>query len=104
MFYLDRATCDEFFEVYKDVLPEFNAISENTSKGPVLVLEIQGDNAVQQVRAICGPHDPKIAQTLHPDSLRAHFGIDRVKNAVHCTDLEEDGSLECNYFFSILQN
>jgi len=51
MFYLDRATCDEFFEVYKvnfslvikfkDVLPEFNAISENISKGPVIILEVR---------------------------------------------------------------
>lgn len=43
MFYLDRATCDEFFEVYKDVLPEFNAISENVSKGPVVILELRDE-------------------------------------------------------------
>lgn len=104
MFYLDRATCDEFFEVYKDVLPEFNAISENVSKGPVVIMEIRGENAVQNLRHMCGPHDPKIAQCLAPDSLRAQFGVDRVKNAVHCTDLDEDGVLECNYFFSILQH
>lgn len=46
MFFLDRATCDEFFEVYKDVLPEFNAISENVSKGPVLILEVTNESAV----------------------------------------------------------
>jgi len=46
MFYLDRATSDEFFEVYKDVLPEFNAISENVSKGPVVILEIRDEDPV----------------------------------------------------------
>jgi hypothetical protein len=34
---------------------------------------------------------------------RAKFGQDRVRNAVHCTDLPEDGVLECKYFFDILQ-
>lgn len=34
---------------------------------------------------------------------RAKFGLDRVRNAVHCTDLQEDGVIECEYFFNILQ-
>jgi nucleoside-diphosphate kinase len=40
---------------------------------------------------------------LKPETLRAKFGESRVKNAVHCTDLPEDGSLECQYFFDIMQ-
>jgi len=36
-------------------------------------------------------------------SNRARFGSDRVKNAVHCTDLPEDGVLEVKYFFESLQ-
>jgi hypothetical protein len=38
-----------------------------------------------------------------PHTLRARFGASRVRNAVHCTDLEEDGSLESSYFFNVLQ-
>ena len=34
---------------------------------------------------------------------RAKFGHDRVRNAVHCTDMPEDGILEVKYFFEILQ-
>jgi nucleoside-diphosphate kinase len=45
----------------------------------------------------------EIARALRPKSLRALFGSDKIKNAVHCTDLPEDGTLECEYFFSILQ-
>jgi nucleoside-diphosphate kinase len=45
-------------------------------------------------REFCGPHDPAIAKALRPSSIRSIFGEDRVKNAVHCTDLEEDGVLE----------
>lgn len=47
--------------------------------------------------------DPEIAKNLRPNTIRARFGIDRVKNAIHCTDLDEDGALECEYFFSIMQ-
>lgn len=35
--------------------------------------------------------------------FRARFGVDKVKNAIHCTDLPEDGTLEAEYFFSIMQ-
>ena len=36
--------------------------------------------------------------------FRAKFGQDRVRNAIHCTDLAEDGVVECEYFFNILQD
>jgi len=34
--------------------------------------------------------------------FRAKFGLDRVRNAVHCTDMPEDGNLEVQYFFQLL--
>jgi nucleoside-diphosphate kinase len=40
---------------------------------------------------------------LRPNSLRAKFGVSRVRNGIHCTDLQEDGQLEMSYFFNILQ-
>jgi len=50
-----------------------------------------------------GPSVPEIAKYLRPHTIRAKFGQDRVRNAVHCTDLPEDGTIECEYFFNILQ-
>ena len=55
-------------------------------------------------RDLVGPMDPEIAKNLRPNTLRARFGIDRCLNAIHCTDLPEDGTLECEYFFSIQQD
>lgn len=103
MFYLDRPSAEEFFEVYKGVLPEFSGIVEHMTTGPCIVLEIRQENAVQSFREIVGPHDPEVAKHLRPNTLRAHFGLDRVRNAVHCTDLPEDGILESEYFFNIMQ-
>jgi len=48
--------------------------------------------------------DPEIAKNLRPKTIRAKYGMDRVANAIHCTDLPEDGTLECEYFFSIQQD
>lgn len=62
--------------------------------GLSIVLEIRCENAVESLRALCGPHDPEIARMLRPKTIRARFGKDKVRNAVHCTDLPEDGNLE----------
>lgn len=103
MFYLDRPTSEEFLEVYKGVLPEFPSLAEHLTTGPCIALEVRQEDAVNSFRSLCGPHDPELAKTLRPNTIRSQFGIDRVKNAIHCTDLPEDGVLECEYFFTILQ-
>lgn len=105
MFNLDRANATEFYEVYKGVTPEYNAMVEELISSPFLAIEVadpDGGNPVEGLRALCGPADPEIARVLRGGSLRAQFGQDKVKNGVHCTDLPEDGSLECEFFFSIL--
>jgi nucleoside-diphosphate kinase len=101
MFHLDRPTAEEFFEIYQGVLPEFTQMTEQMTTGPCIVLEIRQENAVKAFRDLCGPMDPEIAKNLRPNTLRARFGLDRIRNAIHCTDLPEDGTLESEYFFSI---
>jgi nucleoside-diphosphate kinase len=61
-----------------------------------------GTNAVEAFRQMCGPADPDVAKVLRPNSLRGQYGLDKKRNAIHCTDLEEDGSLELEYVFDIL--
>lgn len=105
MYSLKRANAMEFYEVYKGVVPEFSSMVDELTSGPFVVLELcakSGEEPVDAFRAVCGPPDPEIARVLRPKSLRAQFGVDKVKNAVHCTDLPEDGALEVHYFYSIL--
>ena len=52
---------------------------------------------------ISGTLDPEIAQHIRPGTLRARFGQNKVKNAVHCTDLADDTQLELEFFFKLLQ-
>eukprot|EP00287_Rhodomonas_sp_CCMP768_P002700 CAMPEP_0196731284 /NCGR_PEP_ID=MMETSP1091-20130531/11090_1 /TAXON_ID=302021 /ORGANISM="Rhodomonas sp., Strain CCMP768" /LENGTH=396 /DNA_ID=CAMNT_0042074413 /DNA_START=109 /DNA_END=1300 /DNA_ORIENTATION=+ len=93
-FALSRIDAGEFFEVYKAVLPEFNKMADELCNGPAIAMEIRAENAVQALRELVGPHDPELARVLRPKTLRAQFGADKVMNAVHCTDLPEDGLLE----------
>lgn len=105
MFSLSRPNAMEFYEVYKGVVPEYNSMVEELTSGPFIALELtakSGENPVESFRELCGPLDPEIARLLRPKSLRALFGVDKVRNAVHCTDLVDDGVLESHYFFGIL--
>jgi nucleoside-diphosphate kinase len=64
------------------------------------------ENVVNKFRKLCGPYDSQIAQVLekkYGKTIRAEFGIDKINNAVHCTDLENDGQLENEFFFKIIQ-
>mmetsp|Transcript_48257 Transcript_48257/g.134735 ORF Transcript_48257/g.134735 Transcript_48257/m.134735 type:complete len:373 (-) Transcript_48257:75-1193(-) len=102
IWYMDRATAEEFLEVYKGVLPEYHDSCSQLCTGPSLVMEVRQENAVPALRKLVGPHDPEVAKHLRPGTLRAKYGVDRAMNAVHCTDLPEDGLLEVEYFFNIL--
>ncbi|XP_061682156.1 nucleoside diphosphate kinase 7 isoform X2 [Syngnathoides biaculeatus] len=102
MFNVDRANAEEFYEVYKGVVTEYLDMVTELSLGPCMVLELHGADVAKTFRDFCGPADPDIARHLRPSTLRAIYGADKVKNAVHCTDLPEDAILEVQYFFKIL--
>ncbi|XP_063746879.1 nucleoside diphosphate kinase 7 [Eleginops maclovinus] len=102
-FNLDRANAEEFSEVYKGVVTEYPSMVTELCSGPCMVLEIHGNDTPKSFREFCGPADPEISRHLRPNTLRALYGKDKVKNGVHCTDLPEDGPLEVEYFFKILE-
>mmetsp|Transcript_39472 Transcript_39472/g.85923 ORF Transcript_39472/g.85923 Transcript_39472/m.85923 type:complete len:380 (-) Transcript_39472:1625-2764(-) len=107
MFSLEAANAKEFLEVYKGVVAEYSAMVDQLTSGKFIALEVSdpdGECPVDAVREMCGPPDPEIARVLRPHCLRAKFGVDKCKNAVHCTDLAEDGQLEVTYFFDLLQS
>ncbi|KAJ3157211.1 Nucleoside diphosphate kinase 7 [Geranomyces variabilis] len=103
LFRLEKADAEEFLEIYKGVVPEYHAMLDHLTSGPIVAMEITGKpDIVDSFRNFCGPPDPELARVLYPQSLRAKFGVDKALNAVHATDLAEDGPLEVKYFFKIL--
>ncbi|KAI8743628.1 nucleoside diphosphate kinase 7 [Biomphalaria glabrata] len=105
MFHMEKANVEEFLEVYKGVLHEYPGMVSELASGPVIAMEViskSTDNVAEAFREFCGPMDPEIARHIRPRTLRASFGVNKVQNAVHCTDLPEDASLEVEYFFKVL--
>ena len=122
-FHLTREAAEEFFEVYKGVVGEWAGWVEELSSGQCIAVEVTaregeeekeggglgagagaGVGVADRLRALAGPYDPDIARHLRKASLRALYGVNRVKNAVHVTDLAEDGPLESEFFFNLLQD
>ncbi|KAK2582248.1 hypothetical protein KPH14_004594 [Odynerus spinipes] len=105
-FHVDSVNAEEFLEVYKGVLAEYGAMVGELQSGPCIVMEIthkdKNCDIRMDFRKLCGPMDPDIARQVRPNTLRAKYGKTKVQNAVHCSDLPEDGPLEVEYFFKIL--
>ena len=70
LFNLSRPVVEEFFDVYKGVLPEYLPLIEHMSNGPMVALEVRQEDVVNKLRELCGPHDPEIAKHLRPNSIR----------------------------------
>ena len=103
MFSLEKANAEEFFEIYKGVVTEYSAMVEQLCSGRCIAMEItHSEDVATLFREFVGPSDPEIARHLRSHTLRAKFGIDKIQNAMHCTDLPDDGVLEVEYFFKIL--
>lgn len=100
---LSAADAVDYLEAYRTVCPEYERWVVELSSGPAVVLELRGDSIVETLRDMAGPYDPEIARALRPATLRARFGLNAVKNAVHVTDVAEDGPLESKYFFVVLE-
>lgn len=101
-FQFDKRASEEFLEVYKGVVPEYSDHVVQLSSGNSVCLEIRAENAVEVFRTTAGPWDIDMAKELRPASIRAKFAMDKVRNAVHCTELASDGQLECEYCFHIV--
>lgn len=104
-FSLLKAQAENFYEVYKTIIPSAHYVSmvSELASGLCLAIEVRASaDVVPMMRELCGPYDVEIARHLRPETIRARLGRDNVHNVVHCTDLAEDGALECQYFFSIL--
>jgi nucleoside diphosphate kinase len=64
--------------------PFFKAASEFMCSGPVLCLALRKNSALTDLHALVGPENPKAAKKSAPHSIRAQYGTDVNRNAIHC--------------------
>lgn len=95
MMHLSKEQAEGFYAVHK-ARPFFNELVSFMTSGPVLVMTLEGENAVLKNRDVMGATDPKKAA---PGTIRALFGAGIESNAVHGSDSVENAEIEVKYFF-----
>lgn len=93
---LSKADAEEFYAVHKE-RPFFGELVEFMTSGPVVVMVLEGENAVAKNRDLMGATDPKKAA---PGTIRADFAESIDANAVHGSDSLENAQKEIAFFFS----
>ncbi|MEO1927516.1 MAG: nucleoside-diphosphate kinase [Nautiliaceae bacterium] len=93
---LTKEDAGKFYEVHKE-RPFFNDLCEYMSSGPVVVMVLEGENAVAKNRELMGATDPKEAT---PGTIRADFAESIEANAVHGSDSLENAKKEIAFFFA----
>ena len=102
MFRFTEEQAKQFYIVHKE-RPFYGELVEFMTSGPVVACVLEGENAIQRVREIIGPTDSEEARKTAPSSIRALFGTDKGKNAIHASDSEESASYEIPFIFSGLE-
>jgi nucleoside-diphosphate kinase len=95
MTHLTQKEAEGFYAVHSE-RPFFGELVRFMTSGPVLVLVLEGENAVATYRDIMGATDPKKAT---PGTIRADFAQSIDENAVHGSDSLENAKNEISYFF-----
>lgn len=70
------------------------------TSGPVMVMALEGENAVQVYRDVMGATNPKNAA---PGTIRADFADSIDENAAHGSDSKENAKNEISYFFRVTE-
>ena len=99
MMHLSKSTAQGFYAVHK-ARPFFDSLCTFMSSGPVVVLVLQGDNAIKKNRDLMGATDPAKADK---GTIRAAHGANIEFNAVHGSDSPETAKFEVGYFFSEME-
>ena len=96
MLHMDRAMAERHYAVHEDK-PFFENLVNYITSAPVIALVFEGENAVESIRKAMGTTDPAKAE---PGTIRADFGVDIQRNAVHGSDSVETAENEIELFFS----
>lgn len=92
---LSLAEAEGFYAVHRG-RPFFDSLCQFMTRGPIVVAALRREDAVGHWRTVIGATDPTKAAA---GTIRKEFGGSLGENAVHGSDSEENGRIECAYFF-----
>ena len=96
MMKMDTAQAQGFYSVHKE-RPFFDSLTHFMTSGPVVVMVLEGENAITKYREIMGATDYREAAE---GTIRKDFATDIEKNVVHGSDSPETAAFEIGYFFN----
>jgi len=96
---LTKEVAEGFYIVHRE-RPFYNSLTDFMSEGPIVVLVLEGENAIAKNREIMGATNPANAE---PGTIRKDFAENVERNIVHGSDSPESAAFEIPYFFSALE-
>lgn len=95
MHHLTKERAEGFYAVHKD-RPFFKDLVAFMTSGPSVAMVLEGTGAIAKWREVMGATDP---QKAAEGTVRADFGTNIERNAVHGSDGPETAKYEIAYFF-----
>ena len=92
---ISKEEAAEFYKVHQ-TKPFYNNLCDYLSSGPIVVMILEGENAVLKNRQLMGATDPTKAEE---GTLRKMYGLSIDKNSVHGSDSVANGKIEIDFFF-----
>ena len=92
---ISKEEASEFYKVHQ-TKSFYNELCNYLSSGPIVVMIIEGENAVLMNRDLMGATDPLKAKE---GTIREMYGLSIDKNSVHGSDSVENGKIEIDFFF-----
>ncbi len=92
---LSRIEAEGFYAVHR-ARPFFADLVKFMTSGPVVLMVLEGENAVMKNREVMGATNPRQAAE---GTLRRELATDIEKNTVHGSDSPENARIEVSYFF-----
>ena len=96
MMTISRELAEEHYGEHKDK-PFFQDLVSFITSGPVVAMEVEGEDVVSEVRRIMGATNPSDAD---PGTIRADFATKLEENVVHGSDSKESAERELGLFFN----
>ena len=93
--HISKDEAAEFYKVHQSK-PFYDDLCAYLSSGPIVVMILEGENAILSNRKLMGATDPKKAEE---NTIRKKFGISIDKNSVHGSDSKDNAKKEIAFFF-----
>ena len=93
--HITKEEASEFYKVHQS-RPFYDDLCSYLSSGPIVVMILEGENAVLFNRELMGATDPKKAKE---NTIRKLYGISIDKNSVHGSDSIDNAKKEIKFFF-----